>query len=303
VSGSVLQRRYPSPGPLVWAGDHRLMLYCAGGSGPTVVIEPGMGQDWTGWGQVWQRLSPVARVCVYDRAGYGWSDAGPRPRTASASAGDLHALLIQARVPGPYILVAHSFGAYIARIYASRYPESVAGVVLLDPSHEDENPPAPAAQSRGLRLSDLTGLIPPLGIERLKRLYRGPAAAPPRFRDAPAAFVNRYLIASSIEQLRSERSEFESAALTLAQARSAPFPPDVPLIVITAMHLRPTGGAAAAGPEFPPLHREVQGRLAAESRYGRQIIAAQSGHFIYSNEPALVVDAILTGIQQSRQQR
>jgi pimeloyl-ACP methyl ester carboxylesterase len=274
------------------------MLYCTGEGGPTVVIEPGMGQDWTGWRLVWQRLVPITRVCVYDRAGYGWSDAGPRPRTASACARDLHSMLVTARVPGPYILAAHSFGAYVARIFAAQHRDSVAGLVLVDPSHEDEIVPEPPA-ARGFRLRAMTDAIPPLGIDRLKRLYRGPAAAASELRAASPVFAERYVVASSIEQLRSERNEFESIALTYAEVRAAPFPPDRPLTVITALH--PRAADSAAGPlEFPPNHREVQERLARQSRKGRQILAPRSGHFIYLDEPELVSNAVLELIQQNR---
>jgi pimeloyl-ACP methyl ester carboxylesterase len=285
---------------MVSAGDHRLMLYCTGQGGPTVVIEPGMGQDWTGWRLVWQRLTPVTRVCVYDRAGYGWSDGGPRPRTAGADAEDLHAMLVNAREPGPYVLAAHSFGGYIARIFASRYRESVAGIVLLDPSHEDETMAGPVAQPRGLRLRDLTDAIPALGVARLKRLYQGPTKAPPPLQSMPPLFAQRYTVASSIEQLRSERNEFDSLALTFNEVRAAPFPRETPLTVITALyHRSPSGSGPAPPPLMPPIHREVQIRLSKESASGRQIIAEHSGHFIYLDEPDLVAGAVLELVQKT----
>src|ERR1700730_15267044 len=113
-----LESRYPPPAQMIRVDGHRLHLYCTGRGTPTVVIEPGMGTDWVSWRSVSLKLAEVTRVCVYDRAGYGWSDAGPRPRTAGRIATELHALLTNAEIGGPYILVAHSFGGYVTRIYA-----------------------------------------------------------------------------------------------------------------------------------------------------------------------------------------
>jgi pimeloyl-ACP methyl ester carboxylesterase len=255
---------------MISAGDHKLHLYCMGKGTSTVIIEPGMGQDWLGWRLVIPRVLDFARVCVYDRAGYGWSEPGRWPRTAGREAEELHAMLSNARVGGPLILAAHSFGGYIARIFASRYPESVRGIVLVDPSSEDEpvtvwNPD-----------SGLLALIPPLGIQRLKRLYHSYDAVPAELRDLPRGFQERYLVASSIVQLRSERNEFDSLAETEKQVRATAFPRDVPLTVITA-------GAS---------RRDVQARLADMSAKGRQVIADKSSHMVPVEQPELIVEAI-----------
>ena len=276
LAASVLEHRYPPPGTMVPAGEHRLMLYCTGQGSPTVVIEPGMGQDWVSWRFVWPRIIAAARVCVYDRAGYGWSDPGPMPRTALECANDLHAVLSNSRIPPPYVLAAHSFGAHIARLYASRFPESLAGVVLVDPSLEDE----PAAPPPPVRTRDLFGWILPRGVGRIRRLYQGEQAVPADVRALPKAFRDRFLVASSSRQVIAERNEFDSLALTNPQVRAASFPRDVPLTVIS------------TAPGAPGPRHAMQAKLAALSLSGRQIFASTSRHSIHLVEPAIVGDAI-----------
>jgi pimeloyl-ACP methyl ester carboxylesterase len=292
LASRVLENRYPPPGQMVSVGDHKLHLYCMGAGQPTVIIEPGMGQDWVGWRRVIPKLVEFNRVCVYDRAGYGWSEAGPWPRTALQSVGELHVLLTKAAVPGPYILAAHSFGGYIARIYASQFRSSLSGVVLVDPSHEDERPMHPADNAHRINVREILSMVPPLGTERLKRLYRGQHSLPSDLRDLPTGFQSRYLIASSLLQLKSERNEFDSLAESEAQARASPFPPALPLTVITAMPL-PSEATLT-------LHLELQRKLAQSSLFGRQILAENSRHMVPVEQPGLIVDAIRSLATSSR---
>lgn len=118
-------------------GGRTLHLYCTGAGSPTVILEAGYGDDWSNWRLVQPALAPTIRVCSYDRAGIGESEAAPAPRSAADTATDLHALLQNAGLPGPYILVGSSYGGLAVRLYAATYPESVAGLVLVDPLHED----------------------------------------------------------------------------------------------------------------------------------------------------------------------
>jgi pimeloyl-ACP methyl ester carboxylesterase len=292
----ILEKRYPPPGRMIAVGYYKLQLYCTGTGSPTVIIEPGMGLDWVGWRPVIARLTPFHSVCVYDRAGYGWSDPGPRPRTASREADELHTLLSTAGIADPYILVAHSFGGYIARIYASRFRKSLAGVVLVEPSHEDE--PALAQEQgalqvnqRSCRACQILNLIPPLGVQRLRRMYHGYRDLPDGLKNEPRCYQERYLVASSLEQLALERNEFDSLHFSEAQVRQAVFPRDLPLTVITALHLlAPKDSRHSTA--LPPIHRELQQRLAQSSLYGRQIIAAGSGHMVPLDEPEVIVDAV-----------
>lgn len=131
---------YARPQKLVAiTGARRLNLYCTGTGAPTIILISGLGLKYTGtlvWYKVQPQVQRLTRVCSYDRAGLGFSDAGPFPRTASANANDLHELLEKAGVRPPYVLVAHSLGGYDARLFADRYRADVAAMVFVDPIAE-----------------------------------------------------------------------------------------------------------------------------------------------------------------------
>ena len=125
-------RAYPAPGQLVDVGGYRLHINCTGIGSPTVVIDAGWG-DWSGgWSRVQPEAAKTTRVCTYDRAGMGYSEAGPLPRTAEQFAKELHILLQHAAIPGPYVLVGHSMGGAPVRVFAHTYAADVAGVVLIE---------------------------------------------------------------------------------------------------------------------------------------------------------------------------
>jgi len=124
---------YPSPGQLVDIGAYRLHLHCEG-KGAKVVLDYGHQGSYTDWYRVQPQLAEFARVCVYDRGGYGWSDASPKSRVPSVMAEELHAVLQSAGETPPYILVGHSFGGLNSLMFAQRFPHDVAGVVLVDAS-------------------------------------------------------------------------------------------------------------------------------------------------------------------------
>src|SRR5208282_353888 len=137
-------RRFPPPGRLValdGSGGPRLHLHSMGDSGPSVILDAGIGASSLSWSLVQAPAARYARVYAYDRAGYGWSDPPRRsngPRIASRQAEELRALLRAADVAGPYILVGHSFGGYVVRLYAERWPVEVAGLVMVDSPDADQ---------------------------------------------------------------------------------------------------------------------------------------------------------------------
>jgi len=126
----------PAPGRMVSVGDRKLHLLCKGSAAPTVVIEQGAGEPSRLWWQVQDRIAEFASVCTYDRAGYGWSEPAAPGRTIVERAEELHTLLVKAGIPGPYILVAHSYGGFIVRCFARDHPDQTAGLVLVDTPEE-----------------------------------------------------------------------------------------------------------------------------------------------------------------------
>ncbi len=213
---------------LVDVGGHRLYLHCVGFGLPTVVLEAGLGETAQSWAWIAPAVAREARVCVYDRAGRGWSEPAPAAQDGEAVAADLHALLDSARVPGPYVIVGHSSGAAYARIFADRHAGSVAGMVLLDgqPSEAFESLPGYAAfHDRLRRVSTLLPVLAHLGLGHLLPVSAGlpdSARGLQRSHQASARFY------------RSLRDEVAMLPATLAQAREASGLADRPLVVVTA---------------------------------------------------------------------
>jgi pimeloyl-ACP methyl ester carboxylesterase len=188
------RRAYPPPGRLVDVGGYRLHLQVTGEprGGPTVILDAGIGSCSAHWAWVQAELTPSLRVVAYDRAGLGWSDPGPRPRDAGRSAGELRAALRAAGLGGPFVVAGHSYGGLVVRAFADRYPEDVAGMVLVDASHPDQWARIPA--SRGGRTvvwaNRLTGALARLGVWRLLDPAPGlTGGLPPR----PAAELRAHL--------------------------------------------------------------------------------------------------------------
>jgi pimeloyl-ACP methyl ester carboxylesterase len=132
VRESIDATAYPPPGQLIDVGGHRLHVNCTGSGGPTVVLEPGLGEVSPAMGWIAPVVARDTRVCVYDRAGRGWSDPADGPQVAVQTTTDLHTLLDHAHIPGPYVLAGHSFGGLYILTFAATYPDQVAGLVLLD---------------------------------------------------------------------------------------------------------------------------------------------------------------------------
>ena len=125
---------YPPPGKMYSVNGHQMHLYCTGEGSPTIILDAGSGLDSLIWGKVQPELSKTTRVCSYDRAGMGWSTPQPGPRDADAIVSQLHALLQQAGINSPIVLMGHSLAGLYIRAYATRYPEDVAGLIFVDAS-------------------------------------------------------------------------------------------------------------------------------------------------------------------------
>jgi pimeloyl-ACP methyl ester carboxylesterase len=135
-----LLQRFPAPGKLIDIGGRKLHLHCKGDAkGPTVIIEGGALASGLSYMKAQDAITPIAKVCVYDRAGMGWSDAAPTPRSLESRADDLHVLLERSDLQGPYILVGHSAGGMMVRVFAHKYPKEIAAMILVEASEEQFN--------------------------------------------------------------------------------------------------------------------------------------------------------------------
>ncbi len=303
IASAVDRRRYPPPGRLIEIGNHRLHLIDMGRGGPTVILEAGGGGSSLEWSLVQPELAKYARVVSYDRAGFGWSDPNLKTPTAAQIAEDLHTLLMRADIPGPFILVARSIGGFAARLFAHRYPHSVAGVVLIDAAHEDEPtrvlPELLARGRQDLQLIRFLRFLAPLGLVRfagywelLPKLRVLEKVSPP-VRAMIESSIYRSLYANT---LYSEYAAFEASA---ALVRKAGTLGDLPLVVLTAeRHLD-----AANYPKDFPIARaqqiwlELQKELAALSERGVHTVVEGSSHYIALDRPEAIVGAVRSLIE------
>jgi pimeloyl-ACP methyl ester carboxylesterase len=248
------RRAYLPPGQLVNVGGYQLHINCVGTGSPTVVLESAFPGTAANWAWVQPGVAEATRVCTYDRAGMGWSDAGPEPRHARQIAADLHALLIAAQIPGPYVLVGHSFGGLLVREYAAQYPSDVAGVVLLDAMHPDQYdrfPPEMALADAG-QMDTLLALAR-LGVTRLWSPFPTAAALPAQQREQISAFN------SSMTSMTTLAGEYRAFPTTFEQVRAGGDLGSTPLVVLTADQTFPQS------PEADAVWKELQNELATLS--------------------------------------
>src|SRR5881628_3477056 len=176
-------RAYAPPGRMVDVDAQRLHLHCAGTGSPIVVFESGIAASSLSWARVLPGVATFTRACAYDRAGLAWSDAPGSPRTLSCIIGELRGLLANAAIPGPFVLVGHSFGAFLMCAYASQHPADTAGVVLIDPPSEWHEPTREQARRLwgAIQLSRAGGVLARLGVVRAcLALLTGGAPGVPR---------------------------------------------------------------------------------------------------------------------------
>lgn len=300
------------PGRLIDLGGWRLHLNCAGerhASQPAVILEAGAGDFSVDWSLVQPSVSRFARVCSYDRAGAGWSDLGPRPRTMHQIVYELHTLLEKAGEKPPYVLVGHSFGGWLVRLYQLKYSADVVGIVLVDAAADNPwrktpdkgllrssdlatGKPVPAAKaSEPLRESEIPDRFVTMIKEQVRQLSPH-ANDPPRDKLPADAQRMRTWSYAQVKMHISNDNPFEAEELGLLRAERARTEHalgDMPLIVLSRGLPQDSSAAGRKGEEE---HRSDQAALVALSRVGKQIIAKRSGHHIPLDEPELVVDAI-----------
>ena len=291
----------PPMGQMVSVGDYELHAIVEGEGSPTVVFEAGFGNWAAGWANIYPEIAKRTKVVVYDRAGLGWSDPAPTPRTTDAVIADLHALLQALDAQPPYILVGHSMGGLLNRTYQKRYPDEVAGLVLVDAAHEEQNDRFPAefneaAEATGVmfKIAPFLSRIGALRFAASKDLLE-PQLAP--YRQLPeAAQSAAVLFVTSPDGYAAAEGEFglidEAKQFISCDPGSLG---DLPVAVVS---------AGIAEPLLPETYEEantqaretwieLQAEQAALSTNSRHTTAENSGHMIPMYEPEAVIEAIM----------
>ncbi|MEP7134338.1 MAG: alpha/beta hydrolase [Chloroflexota bacterium] len=279
-------KAYPPPGQMVDVGGYRLHIHCTGSGSPTVVIESGWGDFSASWGWVQPEVAKTTRVCTYDRAGMGWSESSPQPRTAREFAQELHTLLAKANEPGPYVLVGHSLGGYTMRVYAHDYPDEVSGLVLIDAQDlppADVSAPKPAPKPGGLLSRLMAAALSRTGLVRLlPGLFGSIEELPPANKQAytAAAVAPRFVQTFLDEGMGMSEGGAQASAVTTL---------DIPLIVLS------------RGKDQDAKHTAAQAALLQLSADSQQFFAEQSGHPIMIEQPEAAVAAIVKMVELVRQ--
>jgi pimeloyl-ACP methyl ester carboxylesterase len=300
----------------VSVGTHRLHIRCEGDGAPSVIFDAALGGSSLSWTLVQPAVARVTRACSYDRAGFGWSDAGPLPRTAGRIADELHTLLRAAAVPTPYVLVGHSYGGLVMRVYAARHPDEIAALVLIEPAIPEEwlhpSEERQALIARGVRLCRygttaarhglahlvsalvrlgalgaarlLVGLVSRGGLRREDEGILAPVwKLPP---DVRAVLREMWTQPKFFEALGSQIETICESATDLIRTEPADYG-NVPLVLIS-----------SARSEEARLKADAA--LAERSTRGRHVLADESGHWIPLDAPQVIIDAVTAVITDIR---
>jgi pimeloyl-ACP methyl ester carboxylesterase len=293
----------PAPGRLVDLGSRQLHLHCTGAGGPTVIIEAGASAFAIDFSLVQPEVARTTRVCSYDRAGSGWSDPRPDVDTPIRVVHDLRALLDRAGEKPPFVMVGASRGGVYVRLFQAEYPDDVVGLVLIDPTAEDQL--FVMFEGRGVALTSLTpdqhramqATLP----ETIPIPSRQPQTGAPFDRLPPALYetrvaLDRKLIASMPPTVSAgvaaESGSGDYAMLSRLSAARRANPVllgDMPLIVLTR--------GRGSSPDQQAAHAE----LARMSRLGRHMVVGDAYHEIHLSHPEVVIEAVNGAILQARQ--
>jgi pimeloyl-ACP methyl ester carboxylesterase len=296
--------RFPQIGRSVNIGGRTLNIFCSGAGAPPVIFESGG----PGPGLEWQSFQPEAaeftQACWYDRAGEGWSDLGPFPRTSVAISNDLHMLLKRAGVPAPYVFAGASFGGLNSRVYGGLYPKEVAGMILIDSAHEDELRRAPKfVLGRTAPRFLWHPLQMALEAAAFVGLVRLTQSSPTQGKD-PSQMTREEIIEALRQRPESLVGNVSTGIVlpeSFAEGSSVTRIGDFPLIVLTAGQPFDFGDAElnreAAAYQQVWIH-EIQPKLVGLSTHGRQIIVPNANHGSIPQE--LIISSIHEVVEEVR---
>lgn len=286
-----IAHKYPAPGRLVDVGTLKMHIYCTGAGSPTVILSSGSDDFSILWSKVQPEVSKVTRVCSYDRAGLGRSEASHETRTAAVIVRELHLLLSNVGMDPPYLFVGHSFGGALTRLYAYQHPEEVAGLVLVDAAPDElflQVPKWRNAMDRKIKFYKLLAPLSSLGL-----LALSPNSIPNRgmseevlARYRAIAVSTNYFQTGITENSIFERnlSDIHTAKIDLG---------DLPLIVISRGYWDPMPGFSEEENQLAwQAWQTMQSEFLPLSSDSRQIVATASEHTIQLQQPELVIGAI-----------
>ena len=271
---------FEPPGQLIDVNGRNMHINCIGNKSPSIILDSGVGGFSLEWRNIQQSLSQYARVCAYDRAGYGWSDMGPLPRTTKRITHELHALLQNAGIHGPYILVGHSFGGFTAQYFARYFDDEIAGIVLIDSSHEEQVYRLPENGKDVVRRS--------LHQDRSNMITKSVLHEhfPPEEAAAAQQLMKRW------SSLLTWREEMANYALSSRELRDVYHKPILEIPIVVLSRGKRVWPDTPYGDAMEAAWKDLQNELNYMSDNSTHIIAENSGHVIHLDEPELVVEAI-----------
>lgn len=312
ILSEVAARKYSPPGRLIDVGEHKLHLYCSGSGSPSVILDTGLGLPASSFGPLQRELAKTTRVCSYDRAGYGFSEPGPSPRTSKQVVSELRALLTNAHEEGPFILVGHSLGGVNVRLYQHLFPRDVAGLILLDAGAEEvlDSPVweifysqfAPIESDRGLLLGRAMISV---GVPRFASLFapdfmKSNAFYPEEKRAIRALTVSTKNLNAALNEGHVIKQVFIDIKNNCGHMNNTP------LAVIAAGKLEGLEFIAGSKEKADALKAEwlrFQINLAKLSTRSKFLIAEHSGHGIPFEQPEIVVETARQMIQELREKK
>ena len=297
-------RKFRAPGALVKIKNRTVHVHQLGSGAPPIILEAGIAASSLNWSILQPKLAALVSTFSYDRAGFGWSTSTGRQCRLSQMADELHQWIDTLRVPRPYVLAGHSYAAYILRVYAQRFPEELAGIILIDPLTPEEWIKPRRFQRWQLRhgvwFSRVGAALGAIGVNRfcLWLLQRGNSAVPSRVLSvfgAKASETGRRILGElaklppeTVRLIRERWSHAEffltmaryirTLPATAAEASQSQIPAHIPVTVISGAHQ-------------PPVRMAEHQAIAAHSSHGRHLVAANSAHWIHLDQPELIVEA------------
>ena len=284
-------REHPMPGTLVDVGGYRMHIACMGNGSPTVVLDAGLSDSFYSWRKVQPQIATFTRVCSYDRAGLGYSETSPFPRTSRVFAEELERLLINDRLPPPYVLVGHSLGGSTIRVYANRNPSSIAGMIFVDSVHPDQEN----------RLSPAVAQVQRNQMREAKKFEWEVLFGIPRVRGQCGSDPVEVTVNCNFRTTRAWLGELEGFHESLSQAAlTGPFG-DIPLSVLSHDPQKlPEWLSPDDGKVFNDAWEKMQEELPTLSTQGKRTIAKNSSHYIQLDSPDHVIDEVRKIVERVR---